>query len=124
MLRTRLRRRILSWTAVAFCAASVVVALLPLGCILFYVLKQGASVGANATLLCGITVGRYAMIGAGAVVTRDVPDYGLALGNPARVAGHVCRCGTRLETKPASEMSCAACGARYTIKGEGIVPRS
>jgi len=86
-------------------------------------LKQGASIGANATLLCGITVGRYAMVGAGAVVVRDVPDHGLALGNPARIAGHVCRCGTRLETKPGSEMGCPACGARYSIQGERVAPR-
>ena len=59
--------------------------------------RQGASIGANATIICGITIGQWAVIGAGAVVTRDVPDYGLVLGNPARLHGFVCPCGTRLE---------------------------
>lgn len=58
--------------------------------------RRGAAIGANATIVCGITVGRWAMIGAGAVVTRDVPDYGLVLGNPARLRGFVCSCGGRL----------------------------
>ena len=60
------------------------------------VVRRGASIGANATIVCGITIGRWAMIGAGAVVTRDVPDYGLVLGNPARLRGFVCPCGGRL----------------------------
>ena len=59
-------------------------------------IRYGASLGANATIVCGITVGRFAMVAAGAVVTRDVPDYGLVLGNPARLAGYVCPCGQRL----------------------------
>lgn len=73
--------------------------------------REGASLGANATLVCGITVGRYALIGAGAVVTRDVPDFGLVVGNPARLAGFVCRCGDRLVFREA-EADCA-CGRRY-----------
>ncbi len=58
--------------------------------------RRGAAIGANATIVCGVTIGQWAMIGAGAVVTRDVPDYGLALGNPARLHGFVCPCGGRL----------------------------
>lgn len=55
--------------------------------------RMGASIGAHATIVCGVTVGRWAMVGAGAVVTRDVPDYGLVYGNPARLRGFVCPCG-------------------------------
>jgi len=61
--------------------------------------KQGASIGANATIVCGCTIGRWAMIGAGAVVTRDVPDYALMLGIPAKQAGWVCECGMRLDSR-------------------------
>lgn len=60
--------------------------------------KHGASIGANATILCGITIGRWAMIGAGSVVCNDIPDYGLAWGNPARLHGFVCSCGSRLRS--------------------------
>jgi len=59
--------------------------------------KKGASIGANATIVCGVTIGEYAMVGAGSVVTRDVPDFGLVYGNPARLRGFVCYCGRRLE---------------------------
>jgi acetyltransferase-like isoleucine patch superfamily enzyme len=58
--------------------------------------REGASIGANATIVCGVTIGRWAMVGAGAVVTHDVPDYGLVYGNPARLHGFVCPCGARL----------------------------
>jgi len=74
-------------------------------------LKRGASVGANATLLCGITVGTYAMIGAGAVVTRNIPAHALVVGNPGRVVGHVCRCGARLKRRD-GPMRCAECAGR------------
>jgi acetyltransferase-like isoleucine patch superfamily enzyme len=70
--------------------------------------RYGSSIGANATITPGLTIGRFAMIGAGAVVTKDVPDYGLAVGCPARVVGYVCPCGERL---PAGSTRCAACGA-------------
>ncbi len=59
--------------------------------------KTGASIGANAVVVCGIIVGEWAMVGSGAVVTRDVPDYGLVWGNPARLHGFVCPCSARLE---------------------------
>jgi len=74
-------------------------------------LKRGASVGANATLLCGITVGTYAMIGAGSVVTRDVPAHALVVGNPGRVVGSVCRCGARLKSRGAAAR-CPECSGR------------
>ncbi|MEM4028456.1 MAG: acyltransferase [Thermofilaceae archaeon] len=60
------------------------------------VIEEGASIGANATIVCGVRVGRYAMVGAGAVVTRDVPAHGLVYGNPARLRGFVCFCGRKL----------------------------
>ena len=60
------------------------------------VVKKGASIGANSTIICGVTIGRYAMIGAGSVVTNDVPDFGLVYGNPAELRGFVCYCGRKL----------------------------
>ncbi len=80
-------------------------------------LKKGASVGANATILCGITVGRHAMIGAGAVVTRDVPDHGLVVGNPGRLRGYVCIC-TRPLLFRGHEAVCE-CGRRFA-KGDQV----
>jgi UDP-2-acetamido-3-amino-2,3-dideoxy-glucuronate N-acetyltransferase len=74
--------------------------------------RRGASVGANATIVCGVTLGRYSFIGAGAVITRDVPDYGLVYGNPARLRGWVCACGVRLELQDGRAV-CVDCGASY-----------
>jgi len=71
--------------------------------------RRGATIGANATIVCGNTVGAHAFVGAGAVVTGDVPDHALVLGNPARRAGWMCRCGARL----AESLRCAECGDRY-----------
>jgi UDP-2-acetamido-3-amino-2,3-dideoxy-glucuronate N-acetyltransferase len=65
--------------------------------------RVGASIGANATIVCGITLGRYCFIGAGSVVTRDVPDYGLIVGNPGRLRGYVCYCGEKLDLPVVSE---------------------
>jgi len=59
--------------------------------------KKGATIGANATIICRNTLGRYAFIGAGAAVTEDIPDYALCFGNPARIRGWMCECGIRLE---------------------------
>jgi len=89
--------------------------------------KRGASIGANATVVCGNTIGEYAFVGAGAVVTRDVPAYALVVGVPARVAGWVCQCGERLDL-PAhpgarTEARCDACGTRYATEGERLSPR-
>ena len=81
--------------------------------------KQGASIGANATIVCGVTIGRWAMIGSGSVVSRDVPDYGLVWGNPARLHGFVCPCGIRLQkAKTEGEhiwAQCPTCGRQIEI---------
>jgi len=81
--------------------------------------RRGASIGANAVIVCGATVGAWAMIGSGSVVSRDVPDYGLVWGNPARLRGFVCPCGTRLlKEEGGSErvrLKCPACGARIEV---------
>jgi UDP-2-acetamido-3-amino-2,3-dideoxy-glucuronate N-acetyltransferase len=78
------------------------------------VVKRGATLGANSTIVCGITVGRYAFVGAGAVVTHDVPDFALALGVPARLVGWMCVCGSQLETAR-SPTSCRECNRTYVL---------
>lgn len=83
-------------------------------------LEEGATLGANVTVVAGVTIGRYAMVGAGAVVTRDVPPYGLVFGNPARVRGWVCRCGPKLALR-AKKAICQACGAKWELKGGALV---
>jgi UDP-2-acetamido-3-amino-2,3-dideoxy-glucuronate N-acetyltransferase len=80
--------------------------------------RRGATIGANATVVCGHTVGRYALVGAGAVVTRDVPDHALVVGVPARLVGWACVCGERL-TIEADEAVCDACGERYRRQSDG-----
>lgn len=86
--------------------------------------KRGASIGANATVVCGYMIGRYAFIGAGAVVTKDVPDYALVVGNPGHVAGWMCQCGIKLDLSRHAENSeqtvCNACGKKYA-KENGVV---
>jgi UDP-2-acetamido-3-amino-2,3-dideoxy-glucuronate N-acetyltransferase len=86
--------------------------------------KRGASLGANATVVCGHTIGRYAFIGAGAVVTKDVPDYALVVGNPGRVAGWMCECGVKLASGAAvpSQAACAACGLQYRAQDSVLAP--
>jgi UDP-2-acetamido-3-amino-2,3-dideoxy-glucuronate N-acetyltransferase len=74
--------------------------------------RRGATIGANATVVCGVTVGEYAFIGAGAVVTADVPSYGLMVGVPARRVGWMCQCGVRLKVSGGSA-HCDACGSAY-----------
>ncbi len=74
--------------------------------------KKGASIGANATIRCGVVIGEYAMVGAGSVVTKDVAPYALVVGSPARQIGWVCRCGKRLN----SEGICPHCGEKYHLK--------
>jgi UDP-2-acetamido-3-amino-2,3-dideoxy-glucuronate N-acetyltransferase len=78
--------------------------------------KKGATLGANSTIVCGNSIGQYAFVGAGAVVTRDVPDHALIIGNPGRVAGWVCECGAKLATglELPGAVICAACGASYS----------
>jgi UDP-2-acetamido-3-amino-2,3-dideoxy-glucuronate N-acetyltransferase len=82
--------------------------------------RRGASIGANATVVCGVTIGRYALVGAGAVVTHDVPDHAVVLGNPARPAGWACACGLRLE-EDGEARRCPGCGRRYRRQGDGLV---
>ena len=82
--------------------------------------REGASIGANATIVCGHTVGRWALIGAGAVVTDDVPDHALMLGVPARLAGYVCRCGARIHFEN-DRAACIACGKTYQKSPNGDV---
>ena len=74
--------------------------------------RRGASLGANCTIVCGTTIGQYAFVGAGAVVTKDVPDYSLVVGTPARVVGWVCSCGEKLKFVDAAA-TCVACGKQY-----------
>jgi UDP-2-acetamido-3-amino-2,3-dideoxy-glucuronate N-acetyltransferase len=82
--------------------------------------KRGATIGANATIVCGLTIGRYAMIGAGAVVKSDVPDYGIVAGVPAKKIGWACRCGTTLKFVR-NRAKCANCGTGYMLKDKRIV---
>lgn len=79
--------------------------------------RRGATLGANATIVCGITIGRYAFVGAGAVVNRDVPDFGLVVGVPARRTGWVCKCGVRLKSHE-GKATCEACGDRYVLDAD------
>lgn len=83
--------------------------------------RCGASLGANCTIICGITIGRYAMIGAGSTVTKDVPDYAFIVGAPARRLGWVCACGVRLELKEEHAV-CQECEATYVMEEGSIVP--
>jgi len=80
--------------------------------------KHGATLGANSTIICGNTIGRYAFIGAGAVITKDVPAHALMVGNPARRIGWACECGEGL-TK---ELTCEVCGKRYKKNQKGLKP--
>lgn len=75
--------------------------------------KKGASIGANATIRCGITIGEYATVGSGSVVTHDVPAQALVVGNPARQIGWVCKCGFKLDETG----TCTECGEQYDLKG-------
>ncbi len=81
--------------------------------------RKGASIGANATIICGHDLGEYCFIGAGAVVTRPVPDFGLVLGNPGRLVGYVCYCGDRLALDAGAsdgvEAACDSCGREYEM---------
>lgn len=89
----------------------------------FYVktlVRRGASLGANCTIVCGITIGRCAFVGAGAVVTRDVPDYGLVVGNPARLVGWMCACGCKLPLEinnpPQEPVKCERCDREFQVE--------
>jgi len=85
--------------------------------------EAGATLGANCTIICGTRVGRCAMVGAGAVVTVDVPPFALAVGSPARVSGWVCRCGEPLSISiDATDQgaTCNSCGREYAVRGNGV----
>jgi UDP-2-acetamido-3-amino-2,3-dideoxy-glucuronate N-acetyltransferase len=87
--------------------------------------KKGASIGANATIVCGTTLGRYCFIGAGSVVTHDVPDYALVYGSPARVRGWMCQCGEQLkfsEQDGIERAVCTSCGDSYRKQGQVVTP--
>jgi len=74
--------------------------------------KSGVTIGANATIICGNTLGKYAFIGAGAVISKDVPDYAIMIGNPSKQTGWMCECGIRL----GESLICSACGKKYDNK--------
>jgi UDP-2-acetamido-3-amino-2,3-dideoxy-glucuronate N-acetyltransferase len=84
--------------------------------------RRGATIGANATIVCGVTLGEYAFVGAGAVVTRDVKPYALVVGVPARQSGWVCSCGEILTRRDQvhehGRLTCAACGKRFLVNGD------
>jgi UDP-2-acetamido-3-amino-2,3-dideoxy-glucuronate N-acetyltransferase len=87
--------------------------------------RKGASLGANSTVVCGTTIGLYAFVGAGSVVTHDIADYALVYGNPARQHGWMCACGITLEFNGDSSHQvgeCHACGARYIKSGQQVQP--
>jgi UDP-2-acetamido-3-amino-2,3-dideoxy-glucuronate N-acetyltransferase len=92
--------------------------------------RRGATIGANATIVCGVTLGAYSFVGAGAVVTRDAPAYALMVGVPARRSGWVCECGEILPTPETTapgapvRLACAVCGRAYLLEGGALRPAS
>jgi UDP-2-acetamido-3-amino-2,3-dideoxy-glucuronate N-acetyltransferase len=86
------------------------------------IVGRGATLGANSTIVCGHSIGRYAFVGAGAVVTRDVPDHALVIGNAARIAGWMCECGVKLTggAERPSHARCRSCGAEYAAAPAGL----
>jgi UDP-2-acetamido-3-amino-2,3-dideoxy-glucuronate N-acetyltransferase len=87
-------------------------------------IKRGASIGANATIVCGVTLGRYCFVGAGSVVTRDIPDFALVYGNPARLQGWMCQCGMRLEFSSQAgweKAVCSQCGESYVKENNTVL---
>lgn len=83
--------------------------------------KKGASIGANATIVCGVTIGEYALIGSGAVVTKDVPPYALMVGVPAKQIGWVCKCGVTLKKQNEDKYFCPECHLEYLVKNSLLV---
>lgn len=81
--------------------------------------RKGSTIGANVTIVCGNTIGQYAFIGAGSVVTKDIPDYALVYGNPGKVKGWVCQCAEEIVFR-SEKSACAACGKRYRKDSEGV----
>jgi UDP-2-acetamido-3-amino-2,3-dideoxy-glucuronate N-acetyltransferase len=88
------------------------------------IVRKGASIGANATIVCGVTLGQYCVVGAGGVVTRDVPSHAVVYGNPARLRSWVCYCGVGLDLGGADtesrKASCGACGRNYRREGPHV----
>lgn len=78
-------------------------------------IKKGATLGANCTIVCGNTIGEYAMVGAGAVVTKDINDYELVVGNPAKTIGYVCQCGERIFSDDFTRYKCHRCNKEYKV---------
>lgn len=83
--------------------------------------RKGASIGANATVVCGVEIGEYAMIGAGAVITKDVKPYALVMGNPARQTGWVSECGHKLHFDESGEAVCPETGEKYSLENNGVI---
>ena len=79
--------------------------------------KKGATIGANATIVCGTTLGRYCFVGAGALVNKNIPDHALVVGNPAKQIGWACECGERLT----EDLECLACEKQYKKGADGLV---
>jgi len=90
--------------------------------ILQTLVKEGSSIGAGTVIVCGSTIGEYSLVGAGSVVTENIPPHALAYGNPARIKGFVCRCGRKLETEEKKKdhvlMKCPVCNEKYEIPAE------
>jgi UDP-2-acetamido-3-amino-2,3-dideoxy-glucuronate N-acetyltransferase len=82
--------------------------------------RRGATLGANCTIVCGVTIGEYAFIGAGAVVTKDVPDFALVVGNPGRIIGWMCACGNRIKVETEGDGTCQACQRKYHQIGKEL----
>ena len=85
--------------------------------------KQGATLGANCTIVCGHTIGRYAFVGAGATVSRDIPDYALVYGDTAQPHGWMCRCGEKIDFHSHTQATCEACGRRYRLQDGAVLPQ-
>lgn len=81
--------------------------------------KEGATIGANATIICGVEIGRWAMIGAGAVIREDIPDYGIAVGNPAKLIGWICECGNKIIFE-GNISKCKICGRNYKMENDKV----
>ena len=85
--------------------------------------RRGATIGANVTIICGVTIGEHAMIGAGSVITRDVPAHALVYGNPAVQRGWSCECGDKLDFSESSQATCSKCGRQYERESETRIER-
>lgn len=84
------------------------------------IVRKGASIGANATIICGHIIGMYAFVGAGSVVTKDVPDFAVVMGNPARIKGWMCKCGEKLYFTN-SNIACCICGEKFIKQHDQLI---